>query len=247
MRYCQYLGRADMWRLSRQLVGRCLYNSKRVEFEGARATVKQVYIGGHEADAGIVTENTKTIFRSESAKFIIFLQMSQEMWDFDKDGELFYEKAVGGFLPDLFERWNQAKVSHVVSIVLFTRLYFPVPPPTPAPSTTAAAQAAAGGVPPLTWDAHGRCYRDFYKVVLDWESRNEWSSVLEALRHECNRYREELFEQFQLPVGPSRFVRPHAIALAADGNFLEATNLALNVFEKVGSHCRKRRVSKRKG
>jgi len=243
-----------MWRLSRQLVGRCLYNSKRVEFEGARATVKQVYIGGHEADAGIVTENTKTIFRSESAKFIIFLQMSQEMWDFDKDGELFYEKAVGGFLPDLFDRWNQAKVSHVVSIVLFTRLYFPVPPPTPTPtptptpSATAAAPAAAGGgAPPLTWDAHGRCYRDFYKVVLDWESRNEWSSVLEALRHECHRYREELFEHFQLPVGPSRLVRPHAIALAADGNFLEATNLALNVFEKVAGHCRHRKKSARSG
>ena len=85
-----------MYRLSRQLVGKCLYNQKRVGFEGIRATVKQVYIKGREAEAGIVTSNTKTIFRSESAKFYIFLQMSEEMWEFEKDGDLFYEKAVQG-------------------------------------------------------------------------------------------------------------------------------------------------------
>ncbi len=46
--------------------------------------------------SGIVTKDTKIIFRSESAKYFLFLQMSQEMWEFDEDGDLYYEKAVHG-------------------------------------------------------------------------------------------------------------------------------------------------------
>jgi hypothetical protein len=73
---------------------------------------------------GVVTENTKVIFRSESAKFFIFFQMSREMWEFDEDGDLFYEKALQGFLPELFSNWSLIGVNHLVSIVLFTRVYF---------------------------------------------------------------------------------------------------------------------------
>jgi len=32
--------------------------------------------------------------------------MSKEMWDFDHHGNTYYEKAVDGFLFDLFTRWK---------------------------------------------------------------------------------------------------------------------------------------------
>lgn len=32
--------------------------------------------------------------------------MSKEMWDFDHQGDTYYEKAVDGFLFDLFTRWK---------------------------------------------------------------------------------------------------------------------------------------------
>ncbi len=41
-----------------------------------------------------------------SACCTIFLQMSKEMWDFDHHGDTYYEKAVDGFLFDLFTRWK---------------------------------------------------------------------------------------------------------------------------------------------
>ena len=119
-------------------------------------------------------------------------------------------------------------MSHVVSIILFSRLYFPIPPSAAVDSN----ESAAAGTH-LMWDAHGRCYCDFYKVVTDWESRTEWATVLEGLRHEGHVYREELFERFQVPGPDGKPVRPSANSRAANGNFLEATNLALNVFEKV--------------
>ncbi len=45
-------------------------------------------------------------FRSSTAQVNIFLQMSSEMWEFDNYGDLYFEKAVDGFLQDLFSKWK---------------------------------------------------------------------------------------------------------------------------------------------
>lgn len=36
----------------------------------------------------------------------LFIQMSSEMWDFDIHGDLYFEKAVNGFLCELFQKWK---------------------------------------------------------------------------------------------------------------------------------------------
>ena len=46
------------------------------------------------------------VFRSSTAVVQIFIQMSTEMWDFDINGDLYFEKAVNGFLTDLFAKWR---------------------------------------------------------------------------------------------------------------------------------------------
>ena len=46
------------------------------------------------------------MFRSPTAVVQIFIQMSSEMWDFDLHGDLYFEKAVNGFLTDLFAKWK---------------------------------------------------------------------------------------------------------------------------------------------
>ena len=40
----------------------------------------------------------------------VFLQMSKEMWEFDVNGDLYFEKAVDGFLAELFSRWSEPNV-----------------------------------------------------------------------------------------------------------------------------------------
>lgn len=47
--------------------------------------------------------------------------MSSEMWDFDINGDLYFEKAVNGFLTDLYAKWK-------VKFVLST-LFYPINPP----------------------------------------------------------------------------------------------------------------------
>ena len=56
----------------------------------------------------------------------LFIQMSSEMWQFDVHGELFYEKAVNGFLAEMFQRWEQKGSSHEVTIVMFSRCFYKV-------------------------------------------------------------------------------------------------------------------------
>ena len=39
-------------------------------------------------------------------------------------GDLFFDKAVNGFLRELFERWKEAGCNHDVTIVFFWRLHY---------------------------------------------------------------------------------------------------------------------------
>uniref|UniRef100_A0A8C1SVQ0 DEP domain containing 5, GATOR1 subcomplex subunit n=1 Tax=Cyprinus carpio TaxID=7962 RepID=A0A8C1SVQ0_CYPCA len=93
----QYIGRGDMWRLKKSLVSTCAYVTQKVEF---------------------------VVFRSTSAMVYIFIQMSCEMWDFDIYGDLYFEKAVNGFLSDLFAKWKEKNCSHEVTVVLFSRTFY---------------------------------------------------------------------------------------------------------------------------
>ncbi len=61
---------------------------------------------GVRVASGYVNEDTKLVYRSASSMVYLFLQMSSKMWDFDINGDLYFEKAVNGFLSDLFDKWK---------------------------------------------------------------------------------------------------------------------------------------------
>ncbi|KAI8922182.1 hypothetical protein DFJ77DRAFT_425692, partial [Powellomyces hirtus] len=230
----QYVGRSDMWRLRTLLTGTCVYEGKKVLSLGIRAQIKDIVVAGRRASCGYITENTKTIFRSETAKYFIFIQMSKEMWEFDEDGELYFEKCVHGFLPQLFAKWKDAGANHVVSIVLFARIHY---------QANENEKEEVGGsslfedrtapdtdhsISILT-DASGRPYRDFYKVVVDWETRSDWSQVLIPLKKEFISFQRDVLQQ---PSVDGSTILAGANSTASEGNVLEAINLALNPFDR---------------
>ena len=45
------------------------------------------------------------------------VQMASEMWDFDMHGDLYFEKAVNGFLYEMFRAWQDTGASHEVTDV----------------------------------------------------------------------------------------------------------------------------------
>ncbi|ORE16469.1 hypothetical protein BCV71DRAFT_183339 [Rhizopus microsporus] len=196
----QYLSRSDMWRLQQSLKSTCAYLEKKILFAGSiKATVKRMFRARQEITSGYITEHTRLIFRSASAKYFLFIQMSKEMWEFDEDGELYFEKAVSNFLPQLFSRWKEEGANHVVSIVLFTRVFY----------------EAHNGDPLLNKAEDGRYYKDFYKVLADWETSDDWMSIIGQLKKEQANFQPTVLLRSE-PDG--RQVMSGQISMAFEGN-----------------------------
>ncbi|CAG8441084.1 2217_t:CDS:2 [Acaulospora colombiana] len=194
---------------------------------------EQIVASTHEADyiefcfkdQYIGRKNTKAIFRSESAKIFILVQMSREMWEFDEDGDLYYEKTVDGFFVDLFNRLKKNQTNHVISIVLFSRIVYDY-------NEDLAGDGSFVNEPPLMRDQEGRCYKDFYKVIVDWETKSDWSMTLKELKNELMNYQQNiLLRKKQKGDGIYR-VLSGKNSYAFSGNILEAINLALNPFDR---------------
>ncbi|KAJ8865677.1 hypothetical protein PR048_033197 [Dryococelus australis] len=84
----------------------------------------------------------------------LFIQMSSEMWDFDIHGDLYFEKAVNGFLCDLFQKWKKNGSNHEVTIVLFSRTFYVANNLEEFPEYMREC---------LQQDYKGRFYEDFYR------------------------------------------------------------------------------------
>ncbi|XP_006869349.1 PREDICTED: DEP domain-containing protein 5 isoform X6 [Chrysochloris asiatica] len=213
----QYIGRGDMWRLKKSLVSTCAYITQKVEFAGIRAQAGELWVKNEKVMCGYISEDTRVVFRSTSAMVYIFIQMSCEMWDFDIYGDLYFEKSVNGFLADLFIKWKEKNCSHEVTVVLFSRTFYDAKSIDEFPEVNRAS---------IRQDHKGRFYEDFYKVVVQNERREEWTSLLVTIKKLFIQYpvlvRLEQAEGF--PQGDN--------STSAQGNYLEAINLSFNVFDK---------------
>ncbi|PWA30813.1 hypothetical protein CCH79_00017367, partial [Gambusia affinis] len=213
----QYIGRGDMWRLKKSLVSTCAYVTQKVEFAGIRAQASELWVKGEKVTCGYISENTRVVFRSTSAMVYIFIQMSCEMWDFDIYGDLYFEKAVSGFLSDLFTKWKEKNCSHEVTVVLFSRTFYN------AKTLEEFPENLRGSV---RQNHEGHYYEDFYRVVAQNERRDEWTSLLVTIKKLFIQYPflVRLKEAAAFPVGYN--------STAVQGNYLEAINLSFNVFDK---------------
>ncbi|XP_037068810.1 LOW QUALITY PROTEIN: GATOR complex protein Iml1-like [Pollicipes pollicipes] len=220
-----YLNRSDMWRLKNSLVGKVMYHKKNVEFcsQTVRCQVFEMWSQGDRVACGLVTPDTKVVFRSATSMFHLYIQMSEEMWDFDVYGDLYFEKAVNGFLSDLFNNWKRHGTNHEVTITLFSRLFYK------ANSLSEFPEYMRHDVQK---DFRNMFYEDFYRVAVQNERYEDWTPVLSTIRHLFMGYREGLlnFQRERAPPGAPPPPRA-SLSSAAHGNFLEVLNISMNVFE----------------
>ena len=238
----EYLTRADMWRLVvAVLSNKMLHKGQRIWFMGTiKALIQTIFVQGRKVQSAFFDPSTKPIFRSESARYVLFIQMSKEMWDFDADstGEIMFSKVINGFLPELFNRWKQRNVKHLISIVLFTRLIYEQPytkeisPQEPEVSRSKNSTMGATS------------HQDFYRVVVSDLAGGQWDSILHQLKSEFKVFlrdvsitRPENFQHQPLGAGLSalsssspEFVIAGRPSTAMRGNILEAINLASSQF-----------------
>lgn len=238
----EYLTRADMWGLVvATLANRTIYRNQRIWFMGTiKALVKTIFVQGQKVQSAFFDSHTKPIFRSESARYVLFIQMSKEMWDFDADGtgEIMFSKVINGFLPELFKRWEQLGVKHLVSIVLFTRLEYE------RGLTAGFVHAEIDASDPGMLSMDNISYRDFYRVVVSDVASTKWANILRQLKAEFKEFlrdvsirRPSTEKYLSLGTGlaavstdlPTHIIAGHPSA-AIRGNILEAINLASSQF-----------------
>lgn len=231
-----YLARADMWKMVvTELKGKGVYQGQQILFLGTiKATVRNIYVRGKRVPSAYFSNTTRPIFRSESARFVLYIQMSREMWDFDTEGTggIMRSKVINGFLPELFKRWVKMNARHLVSIVLFTRVEYELKHPS--------------GNQPFAINHHGQAYRDFYRVVVSEMDSGEWTTILYQLKAEFNLFLRDILLMPTTVHDPNTTLPKSASATAPakdaviagrpssslHGNVLEAINLASSQFSE---------------
>ncbi|CAI4214845.1 unnamed protein product [Parascedosporium putredinis] len=206
-----------------------------------KAQVTAVFVDGHKVHSAFFSRNTRPIFRSESARYVLFIQMSREMWDFDSDGsgEIMFNKVVNGFLPAVFKKWSLLKVRHLVTIVLFARVEYDAGLSDDLVFSLTDNHYYTGVQP----SGMKRPYKDFYRVVVNEMASYEWAAILKQLKKEFNVFRRDISLHHQRPdsnfmslardssgnsIAPSRVKAEPCLAMY--GNFLEAISLASSQF-----------------
>ncbi|KAH8252192.1 hypothetical protein KR026_011808 [Drosophila bipectinata] len=200
----------------------CVYVNKKIDYNDMqiRCQVYEMWSQGERVASGVITEDTKIVFRSSTSMVYLFLQMSSEMWDFDIHGDLYFEKAVNGFLTELFQKWKKLSCNHEVTIVLFSRTFYAAKSLDEFPEHMRDC---------LQLDYKGRFYEDFYRVAIQNERCDDWCTVLGQLRKLFTSYQATVLryherEQMKIPLATN--------STATQGNFLEVLNISLNTFEK---------------
>lgn len=231
-----YMARSDMWRLvGQELAGRTIYTGQRITYLGTiRLTVKSIHVQHHKVPTAYFSGTTIPIFRSEAARYVLFIQMSSEMWDFDSEGngEIMFNRVINGFLPELFKRWTELDVRHLVSIVMFGRLEydrFDLARNKDRRLET----AAVTGSPNMT----ARDYQDFYRVVVTDMASAQWTTILNELKKDFRVFLRDISlhtsNNNDIAINDAKLQgtriagRP---STALKGNILEAINIACTQF-----------------
>lgn len=166
------------------------------------------------------------VYRSLSARATVFIQVCRELWEFAGDGERYNEKIVHSFLPVLFSKWRDSGTTHIVTIVLISRVFY----------DESEVEYAAG---PLRRDEDGRWYKDFFKVITDLETVHDWKPTLVSLKDTFWAFqRDILLAHHYHRAGltspshtPDNVRLVGKLSYAHDGPILEALNLSFNPLE----------------
>ena len=230
-----------MWRFKSDMFGRPVHVGQTVTaIGGVQAQVQELGIKGTPTISGVISERTHFVFRSRSARIIWLVQISCEMWEYDKNGDLYFEKFLNQFADPLFDRWKVLSVTHSLTVVFFARtLYLDGVDPTLTPDLWCKAS--------LQTRSDGVLYQDFFKVVLENSSEVDKVAHLRMLKKEFwafpknvgwNIERDQPYRTATgtyTPPSLSQEKKKRPIAVPSDavtGNVLEAINTTLNLLDK---------------
>jgi hypothetical protein len=244
----QYIQRGTMWFFKRAMNGRPVHVKETINLGGLKAQIMELTQRGKKRCSGIVSPQTRFIFRSRSARIIWLVQISAEMWEYDHNGDLYFEKFLSKFVEPLIDRWRLLGVSHSLSVVFFSRTLHIDVDPISAPNLYHKSS--------MKPRPDGVRYQDHFKIVVSNASEVDKVGCMQTLKKEFWSYPALL--NWNIPPGmfggtasarretlnhlngtnagqPNKFCSRRPVAVPSDasnGNVLEAINSALNLLDK---------------
>ncbi|PVV05096.1 hypothetical protein BB560_000388 [Smittium megazygosporum] len=210
----QYQERSGLWKLWKMLKHSIVHNTQSIAIQNTfRATVRRIYKNNTLVASGYIDETTLPLFRSESSRFTLMIQVSAETREFEDDGEIMATK-VTNFLFELFSNWGYYRVNHTVTIVLFSRVIYD--------------SDSVKLLDSVEWCPDLEIYHnDYYKVLTYLESRQNWKSIIPLISSEIKNYSKNVLE-FELP--SKKRIILGKLSRARQGNILQSINMSLNSF-----------------
>ena len=187
----QYIQRGNMWRYTHALAGLAVHVPQMVTIDGISAQMLELTAKGNHVQSGVITNKTNVIFRSKSARIFWLIQISSEMWMFDQNGDLYFEKVLSKFISPVLDKWKALSVTHSLTIVFFTRSV--IVDGEDKMATNAGIRQGNGRTRlfnnsqlsnSLQYVSDGVYYQDFFKVVAERVADMDKKKVLQILKKE---------------------------------------------------------------
>lgn len=205
-----HLNRGDMWCLSSHLVNSCVFQGQRLTFfESLRCTIKGIYREGRKLLSGYIGEKTRIVFRSESARLFFLIQITEEMWNFEEDGQQMFQKMVNSFFPKIFKKWKEIDTHHTITVAF-----------------AIAMDQSDSSFKELKPGERLKNPADYFRIVVDQVNIIHWVEIMETLRQEFVNIRSDLLN-FKTDKGFS--ILKGRFAPVIKSNFLEMVNFATTV------------------
>ncbi|TID29990.1 hypothetical protein CANINC_001502 [Pichia inconspicua] len=211
-----HLTRGDMWHISNLLKDRCVYKNEKVQFLNGsiRLSINHLYKNGHKFFSSYVGNDTKIVFRSDSARLIVFIQISSEMWNFEESGQQMFHKLMNSFFPNAFQKWKDLGTHHLITIILFSSVDI----------GDGRVRYAEGETPVEKMD--------YYRVVVDQVHILLWNEIMATLRLEFANFKKDICirkNEHRDAEHPQESIIVGEILPSAKGSVLEAINLGMSL------------------
>jgi hypothetical protein len=171
------------------------------------------------------------------------VQISAEMWETDKNGNLYFEVFLNRFVEPVIDRWKQLGVTHSLSIIFFSRTYYYGK--SNFFSADISEESSLKSTKCLVSVDENLSYQDFYKIVLDNCTYTDKTLFIRSMKKEFWDFprilnwrmnKEKLKQLYNNNRDVSSSSSPedyYAVPSGSSGgNVLEAINTTLNVLSK---------------
>lgn len=211
-----HLTRGDMWNISNLLKDKCIYKNEKLSFinSSIRLSINHIYKNGHKFFSSYVGNDTKVVFRSDSARLIVFIQISSEMWNFEESGQQMFHKLMNSFFPKAFQKWKDLGTHHLITIILFSSV-----------DMADRGTLYSEGETPLE-------KVDYYRVVVDQVHILLWNEIMATLRLEFANFKKDICvrkNEHRNSEHPQESMIVGEILPSAKGSVLEAINLGMSL------------------